>query len=390
MEKNSGHPQPGQDWLDEALSRFYAGDIPQEYHSGWRAAIHREEQRNMKQRKAKGSSLQRLWKVGLPVAAALVLVVGSLWVGATQGQRDGDVLLRREGGNAKSMVAYDNGVEYDADLPLAEEAVSMSGGGASYSAFSSADSAPAGMEAADQEKKIVRTADLTLATTAFDTDEAAVRQLVESHGGYVESLYQYGDGSPGSLRRLSFSLRIPTENLDAFLSGAAGIGRVTARGESAVDKTVEYSDTSLRLQTQRDKMDRLQALLAQAENVTDLIEIESEIANTQYQLDSYETSLRGIDRQVERSAVSLTLVEETPAQTAAGAGVSLGERIASGWEASLEGLGRFFQNMLVFVIMALPVLVPLAVVGVALLVVLRRRKAKAPEAEAAPQGDEKP
>ena len=141
---------------------------------------------------------------------------------------------------------------------------------------------------------------------------------------------------------------------------------------------MQYSDTALRLATQQEKMKRLQQLLTQAESVSDLLEIETEIANTQYQIDQYETSLRSIDREVEQSQVSVTLVEETPAQSAAQSGVSLGERLARGLAASWEGIGRFFQNMLVFLVMAMPVLVPLLAIWIVARVILRR-KGRGPE-----------
>jgi hypothetical protein len=237
---------------------------------------------------------------------------------------------------------------------------------------------PAGTAAADtgasQEKKIVRTADITLATAAFDADQQAVREKVAAMGGYVQSISQYEATTWQPQRTVYFTLRIPTERLDEFLSGVSGIGRVASRSENTQDMTVQYSDTSLRLLTQQEKMKRLQELLVKAENVADLLEIETEIANTQYEIDSYETSLRSIDREVQQSLVNLTLVEETPAQSAAQDGVSLGQRLADGLAASLEGTVRFFQNMLVFLVMAMPAILLIAVAGLAVWLIVRRKR----------------
>ena len=66
-------------------------------------------------------------------------------------------------------------------------------------------------------------------------------------GGYVQNIYQY-EGTQWELeRRIYFTLGSPTEKLDEFLTGVAGIGRVTARSENPQDMTVQYSDTALRL-----------------------------------------------------------------------------------------------------------------------------------------------
>ena len=157
-------------------------------------------------------------------------------------------------------------------------------------------------------------------------------------------------------RSASFDLRIPSDALDDCLSGLEQIGRITDRYESATDLTTQYSDTQLRLETQQSKMTRLQTLLTQAETVEDLLAIENEIADTQYQIDSLESSLRSIDRQVDYSTVYIYLREQTSADTANTVELSIGERIRGGLQASLAWLGDFFANMLVFLIAISPVL----------------------------------
>ncbi|MFH1881070.1 MAG: DUF4349 domain-containing protein, partial [Bacillota bacterium] len=162
--------------------------------------------------------------------------------------------------------------------------------------------------------------------------------------------------------------------LDGFLSGLEGIGRTTDRYETATDMTTQYTDTALRLKTQQDKMTRLQELLLKADTVEDLLAIESEIANTQYEIDWMQSSLMGIDRQVEYASVSVYLQEQTPVDTAAAQDLTIGERLLSGLEASLKWLGGFFENMLVFLVAAAPVLIPLIVIYIVARVVVKRRK----------------
>ena len=60
----------------------------------------------------------------------------------------------------------------------------------------------------------------------------------------------------------------------------------------------------MRLKTQQDKMTRLLELIKQATDVSDLLEIESEVADTQYEIDSLQSSLLTIDRDVDKSAVN--------------------------------------------------------------------------------------
>ncbi len=224
----------------------------------------------------------------------------------------------------------------------------------------------------------MRTVDITLRSNTFDADAQSVQALMDETGAYAENVYQYGDADDHS-RRLMLSLRVPTDKLDGFLTGIEGIGRVESRSESVTDMTLNYTDTQARLNTLYQKRERLNQLLAAAENVSDLIEIESAISDTQYQIDLYESRRRTIDRDVDMTAVSVSLMEETPAQSAIGQ-ATLGERLRAALTASVQGVGQFLRNMLVFVTMALPVLVPLAIALVAWRLI-RRKKRAAPKEE---------
>lgn len=371
--------------LEQALSRLYrTEDAPDSFETGWRASVRREEQIQM----TKSPRKHTLRRTLVPALAALVLVAGSLWAGTLEdaqlsplSQPSPAPTLTRSATNssATSKMAADMVAESpeSESWSIADDAAAGYGAAADYGVAGASGSAM-GMteEGASDERKLVRTASVTLRTTAYDADAAQVKALVSELGGYVESLYEYGDVESGRTRTLSLSLRVPQEKLDAFLGGVEGIGRVTDRSESTTDMTVQYADNAARLKTLYDKMARLNELMAQAGDVSDLVEIENAIADTQYQIDSYETSQRRIDRRVDMSEVGLTLIEETPAQSAVNEDVSLGERLRAALNASIRWLGQFLRNMVVFLVMILPVAIPVAVVALGIWLFVRRRRNK--------------
>ena len=371
MESNSA--------LEQALCRLYQSEEPPAgFETGWRAAVRREESRMKIVERSAG---RPLWRAIVPACAALVLVVGSLWAGTLD--LEGSAPSEKSAATGAGYADSASTTSYSApnammarsadtatyDLYAAEES------GASIGGTSAAD---AGTEASAGQK-LVRTASLTLRTTAFEADLESVQALLDSLGGYVENLYQYGDVASGDTRTASLSVRVPSENLDAFLSGVEGVGRVTDRSESVTDMTVQYTDNQARLDTLYAKMERLNQLMAQAQEVSDLIELESAIADTQYEIERYETSQRDIDRRVDMSAVSVTLLEDTPAQSATAEDVGLGERLRAALNASLRWLGGFLRNMLVFVTMILPVAVPVAAIAAAAWLIVRRRRSRSPK-----------
>ena len=68
------------DVLDRALTDLYHADIPEGYRAAWREAVKREEQTQMNQMHKPVRS-KFLWRVALPIAAALVLVFGAITAG---------------------------------------------------------------------------------------------------------------------------------------------------------------------------------------------------------------------------------------------------------------------------------------------------------------------
>lgn len=377
------HEIPQNDRLDEELMDLFSAPVPSSFDEKWRSAIEREENSTMSQfdgnREQKQKKAARMgrkwWKAAVPAAAALVLVAGSCWVGARQPENGTSGLYASDqprlyssassydGGYENEAAAYDVTVSGD-ESAYAQKSVAMaSGGSAGTTALE---------PVAEDSRKLIRTASLTIRTAQYDADLDALTQLVKNVGGYIESTYQSGDRENGSTRGSSMTLRIPSEKLDEFLNGLDGVGRVVDRSESSTDMTVQYADNEARLATLRAKMERLNELLEKAETVEELISIESAIADTQYAIDSYETRQRTIDRQVDMSEVDVYLREDSPVEIASE--MSLGERISRAFQTSVEGFGRFMRNMLVFLVMALPALGLIAVVTAAVLLIRRAKK----------------
>ena len=331
--------------LEQRLSRLYAAPVPESFETGWRADVRREESlQSMKKWNGKP-----MWKRLAPAMCALALVAGALWTGTLEDHADYAATEHAVVTSSRSVSGSSNGMNAKYSLMASEPAEYEEA--AAYDMAAGYDMGVTTYGAVQQtERKLVRTADLTIRTAAFDDALAQVQDQLSAMGGYVENLYQYGE----TARRISLTMRVPSEKLDDFLLSLEGAGKVTDRSESTTDMTTEYQDNEARLNTLYEKRDRLNELLAKAENVSDLIEIESAIADTQYQIDRYETSQRSIDRQVDMSQVYLTLMEQE--QTVVNPELTLAERIRAGFESSVEWLVGFGRDMVVFVVMASPVI----------------------------------
>ena len=387
----SGMNRPEYDALDQALAQLYEDGPSLRFERSWREAVRREEQTQMKQNK------KNIWKnTVLPIAAALVLVLGAGWAGQMEGNIGRNAILTSESGSAKS--AGDAGVNYSYSSGTSGVALMSMGASKDYAVSETSYDEAAYEEAAyDTEmvaaggeaianssmgqnntdtRKLIRTVDISLKTEAFDADVEGIQQLLSQYGGYIESMHQNGEAGSYYGRSASLTMRVPSEHLDAFLTGLDGFGRVTSRSETTEDMTEQYTDNEARIQTLRTKLERLNTLLSQAEDVSDMLEIESEIADTQYQLDRYESRQLNIDRKVDMSYVYVNVQETVVRDDVDDEELTLGQRLSAAFKASIEGLGRFGRNLLVFLVMAAPVIVPVVLIVLVIKLVRKNRKSK--------------
>lgn len=265
-------------------------------------------------------------------------------------------------------MSEDKGYAYDdADMDAAEEAGEME------SAATTEESGSDPYQRADV--KLIRRASLELETLDFDASVEGLDALVESLGGYTEnsSLYQGSYGS--TYRSMYYTVRIPSERYDEFLNQVSSSANchLVSRNESTEDVGQEYFDTETRLETLRTKLERLEALLKKAEKMEDIIELETAISDTEYQINKYTTTLNRYNSLIGYATFEITIEEVSVISDtdALGFGERMGNAVKSGWQDFVAGM----ETLLLGIAGAWPVLVILAVIaGVVGAVIWRRKK----------------
>ena len=185
-------------------------------------------------------------------------------------------------------------------------------------------------------------------------------------GGYFQSAQVEGGSlrDQNAARYGNYVIRLPEENFSAFLDQSGTLGYVVRRSESSENVSQAYYDTETRLAAQRTKQERLLALLAQADTMESIIELENALSETEYEIQSLTTDLEHYDDLIDYATVDLYLAEvlslsQTPGETA-----GLGERMAAGLSASAAGLVQGVQDLLVWLSYHLfPVIVVLGAAG---------------------------
>ena len=187
---------------------------------------------------------------------------------------------------------------------------------------------------------MIYTAQMEVETTAFDAADADLRTLVEVLGGYFEqaAVHNYGSG----YRSGDYTVRIPADQYHPFLERVGTLCHVTYQEESSENVSEAYYDAESRLVTQQTKLERLQNLLAQAENMEDIITIESAISDTELEIEQLTGTLRQYDSLVDFSTVYITLQEvyqlSNVEEPATSFGSRMGAAFASGWRGFVSAL----------------------------------------------------
>lgn len=208
------------------------------------------------------------------------------------------------------------------------------------------------------ERKLIKTVNMTVETQAFDSLLNTVESQVKVLGGYIESMNTYNGSTYngyGGTRNADMTIRIPKNELDAFLETVSGVSNVIRRSDTVEDVTLTYVDLESHRDALRTEQERLLELLEQAESLEDIITIEERLSNVRYQLESMESQLRTFDNQVDYSTVYLDIEEVeiyTPVEEE-----SAWEQISTGFMESIEDIGDGLADFGIWFVIHIPYMV---------------------------------
>ncbi len=219
-------------------------------------------------------------------------------------------------------------------------------------------------------QKLIRKVTMSAETDDLDTLMGQIDQRVRELSGYMENREVY-NGSKSNTRRYRYAnltIRIPVEKLDTFVNQVAEISNITSSNETAEDITLSYVATESRIKALETEQTRLLELLAKAENMDDLLKIESRLTNVRTELEEVASQLRLYDNLVDYATLKLN-ISEVKEYTVVEEPETIWERIGEGFMESLDNLGTFFTELFVFLIVASPYLA-LLVAYVAIVILL--------------------
>ena len=278
------------------------------------------------------------------------------------------------------------GEKYEAEYDMADEATDMEEAQEAPSASAEAQQVP-------DSRKIVKTVQLTLQTTTFDEGVIEIDRIAKSFGGYVQDSYVEGRDlyNERGARSANFTVRIPAASLDAFTSSLGDPQfNLVNKNQSEEDISFNYYDSQARLKSLLVQEERLIAMLEKAEELKYMLQVEQELANVRYQIESMQSQLGRMDNSVNLSTVYIQLMEVVKYEPVVNVPITFSQRVGQAFEDSWEDFADNTQDFAIVMIYLLPALLVLAaIVGIILAIVFsasragKRKRAAAAAARAA-------
>ena len=181
---------------------------------------------------------------------------------------------------------------------------------------------------------VVRTAELGVRVERVRAAADRAGQLVRDAGGQVAAERADGAAMDGGFENAELTLRVPPERFDEVLRQLAALGEERSRATSTEEVGDELVDLESRLATQRASVERVRALLAEASDLGQVVQVEAELTRRTADLESLQARLAALSERVGMSTVVLRLDSEDSPASAAGAPGFL-DGLRGGWDALL-------------------------------------------------------
>jgi len=134
-----------------------------------------------------------------------------------------------------------------------------------------------------QERSLIYTGTITVEVDSVVSAADAATGIAVGAGGLVSGDNRTIDAGRS---QATLILRVPANQFESTLDALARLGTEESRQVNADDVTEQLIDLDARIAAQQASVSRVQALLAQAQSISEIMSIESELTRRQADLDS--------------------------------------------------------------------------------------------------------
>lgn len=236
----------------------------------------------------------------------------------------------------------------------------------------------AGTQDTEQDRLIVRTASMIVIIEDPNQGLERAIQVAADAGGEVSATstgngncdvrVQSGESNPSSVPQCypgsgvetaTITLRVPVAQFDSSVTALSKIGDVAQLESDSKDVTDAVVDVAARIKTQRESVERVQALLKQAATIAEIVQIESELTKRQAALESMLAREENLKNSAAMSTIAVAFTPDADAAIATGSSWvdDVGHAFAAAWTGLIIGLAWFSPLIFLAVLIAIIIIV---------------------------------
>lgn len=190
--------------------------------------------------------------------------------------------------------------------------------------------------------KIIKTANLRFATTNIDDSFILIQKSAKQYKAIIQSDNIGKDYS--SIYR-NITLRIPNQYFDTFINEMSkGVNFFDRKEISSQDVSEEFVDIEARLKAKQTLEKSYLELLNKANKVSEILEIERELANIREEIEAKQGRLKYLQSRVSMSTITIQMYTEKAHGT--GTTISYGTKMWNAIKSGFNGLSSFFLGIL--------------------------------------------
>ena len=227
------------------------------------------------------------------------------------------------------------------------------------------------------EQKLIKRYRVTLETTEYDRTRSEISALVESYGGYFSSSSERGGGmSSGrrSSRYGEFTVRIPAEKLDEFISELGGKGNVISSNLITDDVTESYYSYQSRLDALALQEQRILDMMKKADSLDYLIKLEDKLSQIRSEINELNYKLKYYDKSVDYSYATISLCEVI--EYTEESDVTFISRLGNAVKKTFVVFGKVVGELLIAIVWLFPFALVCGIIAFIVVISVKRRKKK--------------
>lgn len=217
---------------------------------------------------------------------------------------------------------------------------------------------------------LVYTCDISIDTLDFEKSVAEFKNMLKSVNGFIER-ETYSDGySQGSYyveeedknKMYETTVRVPSSQYEAFLSGADTLGDVRSKTSNVENVSQEYTDLNTSLEIYEAKEKRYIKQLSQISDDAQALKLEKELTELQVKIAQIKTRMNTIKTDVDYSTINVTLIQVAKYNEKPVKKDTFWQRLSNTVKDTWKTFLSFLEALLFFIIRVMPYLILIALI----------------------------